>query len=102
MKLTWHIVAKDLRRLQLPLALWVAVFLAEFAIGVRLLYGSTLSFSTFLVYQETDLVLSGLKAAIGYLLVPALIFEDVLVDTTAFWPTRPISGARLLAAKPSD
>lgn len=99
MNLTWHIVAKDLRRLRLPLALWVALFFAEFAVGLRLLNGSPLSYSSFDNLQTFYWVLFALHAMIGYLLVASLIFDDPLVGTTAFWPTRPISGARLIGAK---
>ncbi len=99
MKLTWHIVIKDLRRLRLPLALWVCAFLLEFAVGLRLLNGSAFSFASFNDIQTFDLLLFAPRAAIGYLLVAALIFDDPLVGTTAFWPTRPISGARLMGAK---
>jgi hypothetical protein len=99
MKLTWHIVAKDLARLKLPVALWVAFFLGEFAIGVRLLSGPVSTPSTFQDCLASETMLFGLKVALGYLLVAGLVFEDGLIETTAFWPTRPISGARLLGAK---
>jgi hypothetical protein len=99
MKLTWHIVAKDLRRLMGLLALWLAMYVAEFAIGARLLSGAVHSVTTFQAYQGVDGILTTLRFAIGYLLVAMLVFEDPLVGNTAFWPTRPISGARLLGAK---
>lgn len=99
MRLTWHIVWKDLTRLRLPLALWVALFLSEFALGARLLSASAISFPVFERIQSSDAVLYALRVAAGYLLVAALVFEDPLVGTTAFWPTRPISGGRLMGAK---
>jgi len=99
MKLTWHIVVKDLRRLLVPLAVWTAIFLSEILVGARLLYGNPTSASAFKEFQSLAAVLYGLRISIGFLLVPALVFEDGLVDTSAFWPTRPISGLRLLGAK---
>lgn len=99
MKLTWHIVKKDLRRLSPTLALWIAVFLGEFMIGLRLLHGDATSPLIFERYRIAEAALFGGQAAVGYLLVAWLVLEDALVDTAAFWPTRPISGARLMGAK---
>lgn len=99
MKLTWQIVKKDLLRLRLPLALWALTFLWEFALGVRLLRGEATDLYLFERLKLYDLVACGLQMAIGYVLVAALVHEDPLVGTTSFWPTRPISGLRLLGAK---
>lgn len=99
MNLTWHIVAKDLARLRIPLAVWVVLFLAEFAVGVRLLNGSPMTLESFEGIQVFDGLLGFLHGVIGFFLVAALVFEDPLVGTTAFWTTRPISGGRLLGAK---
>jgi len=99
MKLTWHIVAKDLRRLRAPLALWIATFLVEFSIGLGLLHSNSLAFRSFQGIQAFDVILNLVRMATGYLLVASLVYDDSLVGTTAFWPTRPISGIRLLGAK---
>ncbi len=99
MKLTLHIIRKDLRRLGSVLVLWALVYLAEFVAGARLLHEGIGNMYQFDRYQIFTWIMVGLKYAIGYLLTAALIHEDPLVGTTAFWPTRPISGARLLGAK---
>jgi hypothetical protein len=99
MRLTWNIVWKDLTRLRLPMALWACLFLWEFAIGVRLLRGSTPDLNVFDRLRLYDYVAYGLQVAVSYILVAALIHEDPLVGSSAFWPTRPISGLRLLGAK---
>ncbi len=99
MKLTWLIVWKDLARLRLALALWAAAFLWEYALGVRLLAGNIPDLSLFERLRLYDVVAFGLQGVIGYILIAALIHEDPLVGSTAFWPTRPISALRLLGAK---
>ena len=99
MRLTWHIVLKDLTRMRLPMAFWAALFLAEFAVGVRFLNAGAMSLAAYLQLQILDGILFGLRVVIGYLMIAALMFDDPLVGSTAFWPTRPISGPRLLVAK---
>src|ERR1019366_679305 len=58
-----------------------------------------MSFASYGQLQILDAILFGLRVAIGYLMIAALMFDDPLVGSTAFWPTRPISGPRLLVAK---
>lgn len=99
MRLTLHIVRKDLVRMRLPMALWAACFLWEFAIGLRTLHGPAPDLNVFLRLTLYGNVAYWIQAVVGYVLIAALIHEDPLVGTTAFWPTRPISGARLLGAK---
>lgn len=99
MRLTWHMVWKDLTRLRLMLALWLAVFLLEYALGIRLLCGSAQDLYPFERMRLLDMAVFALRGVIGYLLVAALILEDPLVGSTAFWATRPISRRRLLGAK---
>ncbi len=99
MRLTWHMVWKDLTRLRLALALWLAVFLLEYALGIRLLCGSAQDFYLFERIRLLDVAVFGLRGVVGYLLVAALVLEDPLVGSNAFWPTRPISRRRLLGAK---
>jgi hypothetical protein len=99
MRLTWHMVWKDLTRLRLVLALWFAVFVLEYALGIRLLCGGAQDFYLFERIRLLDWAVFGLRGVIGYVLVAVLILEDPLVGSTAFWPTRPISRRRLLGAK---
>ncbi len=99
MNLTWHIVKKDLRALRLPLGLWLLTIVAKLAIGVVLLTSDTTAGSEwFLRMDASAKILAGLEC-VSFVLVAAIIQEDMLVGTTAFWKTRPISGARLLCAK---
>ena len=99
MRLTWHIVQKDFRRLWLPLALWLVLVLAHTVLLTRaagLIDSSPVQFDGLGYYAGTWGVIG---RTIGFILAAWLVMEDSLVDTRAFWPTRPISGARLLAAK---
>jgi hypothetical protein len=99
MKLTWHIVLKDLRRLRIPISVWMLSYVAQFLVGARLLSGSVTMASGFQSTMEACGGLNLIQFVVGFLLIPELIFEDALVDASAFWPTRPISGGRLLGAK---
>lgn len=91
MKLIWHIAKKDLQRLRWPLLLLGAIVGAQYAAWwmVR---------ATNAKYPETVTVLWALHLLVAWLLVPQFVHEDPLLGT-AEWRVRPISGARLLAAK---
>ena len=99
MNLTWHIVKKDLRALKWPLLLWLLLIVTKLGIGVALLNAEGSEGLEW--FAKMDALAKGLTAFefISFVLVAALIQEDLLVGTTAFWMTRPISGARLLRAK---
>lgn len=99
MNLTWHIVKKDLRALKWPLGLWLLCIVAKLGVGVMLLNASGDEGIEW--FQQMDILAKGLAAAEGlsFVLVAALIQEDLMVGTTAFWMTRPIAGGRLLRAK---
>ncbi|HEY5079206.1 MAG TPA: hypothetical protein VII43_05140 [Opitutaceae bacterium] len=99
MNLTWHIVAKDFRRLRVPISVWMLAYVVQFAVGARLLSGAVFNPGAFQTNQATCQFLSLIQFVVGFMLVPELIFDDPLVGTRAFWPTRPISGARLLGSK---
>jgi len=110
MKLVWHIAAKDLRRLAWPLAGWLA-----------LLAGTTiwLSVVSIPMNREVDrarrmvqlphewihgvdsfmILIGALVLLMAVVLAAFLVLQDPPVGTATFWATRPISGARLLAAK---
>ncbi len=98
MKLTLHILGKDLRRQRGRLAWWVAVLVAKTALGFALLAGDA---PGYLAQHagEASILLVGLDIGLCFLLAALLVQEDLLVGTRAFWLTRPVSGARLLAAK---
>ena len=99
MNLTWHIVKKDLRALRWPLVLWTLLIVTKLGMGVVLLTADgTEGEAWFVRIDGTAKLLAALECA-GFVLVAALVQEDLLVGTTAFWVTRPISGGRLLRAK---
>lgn len=101
MNLTWHIVKKDLRALKWPLLLWTLLIVGKLGVGVLLLRTpgtDAEEINSLMHLQAVTYILTGLEC-ISFVLAAALIQEDLLVGTSAFWVTRPISGARLLRAK---
>jgi hypothetical protein len=98
MSLTWHIVRKDIRRFWIPLVLLSALAVLRFGVGGSLLTANEpdrVWFNHMAVYAN---VLWGIGLFVTFLLVAAVVQEDSLASPS-FWQTRPISGARLLAAK---
>ena len=101
MNLTWHIFKKDLRALKWPLLLWTLLIAAKLGVGVLMLRTSGADveqINSLMHLQVFAYLLAGLEC-VSFVLAAALIQEDLLVGTSAFWVTRPISGARLLRAK---
>ncbi len=99
MNLTWHIVKKDLRALKWPLLVWALIVAFKLGVGVTLLTADgTEGQEWFARLNMLAKLMAGFEG-VCFVLVAALIHEDGLVGTTAFWMTRPISGARLLGAK---
>jgi hypothetical protein len=99
MNLTWHIVKKDLRALRWPILLWVLVIVTKLGIGVAMLTADGTEGPEW--FRRLDMfskVMAGIEG-VCFVFMAALIHEDLLVGTTAFWMTRPISGGRLLRAK---
>lgn len=99
MKIVWHIFKKDLRRLWLPVVIWGAVIVMQF---LAWHYASARRMNGFSAEQgpvNAVMVLWGLHLLAAWLLVPQLLHDDPLVSDNAGWRARPISGARLLAAK---
>ena len=99
MKITWHIVKKDFRRLQVPLVFWALLLVAQILIGVRLLHGDGDNLEWFGRLGLYGNLFFALDLIVTYVLVAMLIHDDPLVGSRVFWLTRPISGARLLGAK---
>jgi hypothetical protein len=89
-----HIVRKDLLRLRYLVALWFVVLIADCLCESGVITLTTLNDT------ETALrFLTLIKNLAAFMLVAFLVQEDNLVDTNAFWLTRPISGSRLFLAK---
>ncbi len=99
MKLVWHIVRKDLRRMRVPLALWALVLAGKNEMGVDLLHGDAADLVHLDLMRMSIAVFVGVDVFVNLILVGLLVQEDALVGTNSFWFTRPISGGRLLAAK---
>jgi hypothetical protein len=108
MKLTWHIVKKDLQRHRWALAFLAAILGLEVWIGFRAFADDQPGYGTFLFSSGSLWEAHNSSLAVGlvvlefllsYSLVSAFVHEDPLVGAQAEWRTRPISGARLLGAK---
>ena len=97
MKLVWHIIWKDLRRMRWLLVLWSGVILLQYA-AWRAGAGD-LKVGTALGVSDLVVALWVLHLVIAWLLVPQVLQDDALRDPGAAWQTRPISRGRLLAAK---
>ena len=104
MRLVWHIVRKDMRRLALPMVAWLVLIVVP-ALAFRLtsptVEGHVASSISTLVGGASIWIrlVVAIQLLIGYVLAGALVMEDSIVETNGFWLTRPIGKARLLAAK---
>ncbi len=99
MKLTWNIVRKDLARIWLPWLIWVALVVADIGLGSRMIRGDLVNQAT---QYEADVyrrAINGLFVIVGYILAAWLVQLDCPLNSESEWMTRPISGARLFAAK---
>lgn len=99
MRLVLHIVGKDFRRLRWPLGGWLAVVAARLGIGFSLVMSGGFLGMADNRLQALTTALLVLGLLLTFVLTAMLVQEDSLVGATQFWPTRPISGARLLGAK---
>lgn len=102
MSLVWHIARKDLRRLRVSLVLWGALIAAKLGVGALLVLGIGMDQARagfFDVLSNSSRAMAQFEALIGYLLVASVVHDDLMVGTTAFWMTRPISGVRMLLGK---
>jgi hypothetical protein len=102
MKLILHMVWKDMRRLRLPLTLWVLFMAAKllfFAFIAGVIGHPNLDWLSRVGYMRELILDFIVEPLIAYFLVAFLVYDDPLADRDAFWVTRPISGGRLLAAK---
>ncbi len=92
MNLILHVMAKDLRRLTWALALWAGA-------GVLAVVGMNVSGPPQSTLESLGLVAMFQFFGLSIALIAAIVQEDGLTESTAFWRTRPISGGRLLLAK---
>lgn len=96
MRLIWHIAKKDIRRMAPPVALWLAFMLATavwFAVsagtGMVLTSGDVEGWMR-MVNAFVALMLM-IHLVLPYFIVGAMVVEEPLVGSSAFWMTRPIS-----------
>ncbi len=104
MNLIWHLAKKDLRRMVLPVALWLAflglpaLWLARVHVPEEVVLGdAVMSWSNVIGALLTTVSL--MQVVAGAMLAGFLVLEDPAECTSALWMTRPITGWRLLAAK---
>jgi hypothetical protein len=104
MSLIWHLAWKDLRRLALPIAVWIG-FLAAFTLGFASVRppGALLPTSNSIMWVSrisgSFMIADLLTSFLAAVLAARWAQEDATRGTTAFWRTRPISGPRLFAGK---
>jgi hypothetical protein len=99
MRLLWHIVLKDLRRLRLPLTIWSALQLLAIVATDFIWSLQTLPSAQMEGLINAASVLHPLSWLAAFDFTVRLIQEDSPARTDTFWRTRPISGLRLLTAK---
>lgn len=94
-----HLVLKDVRRMLPALLVWLLMQLLLLEEAVRFLHFPAQGYErfgfSFMVMSAGSLF----WMLLSLLLTVSLLREDPLVDSSAFWVTRPISGLRLLSAK---
>ena len=98
MNLTLNIVRKDLVRMRLWLACWAALLVAPILMGAWFVGHNPFEKRDGDLQSEVA-ILTGVQVFVAYLLTILVLQEDSVVGTRQFWLTRPISRARLLAAK---
>lgn len=102
MKLTWHIITKDLRSQAWAMAIWITLLVAKVAVSAAAFAQAGEDGASFEQLGLSYDLLAILETVFCFLLAAAIVLEDALVGPSVFWVTRPISGRRLLAAKLSS
>jgi hypothetical protein len=95
-KRTLNIVGKDLRRVAWPLVLWAVIAVCEQAFVWKQLWFAPIDSKTL---GRVLQVLSSLEFGVTFLVAAAIVQQDRLVGTNAWWLTRPVSRGRLFVAK---
>ncbi|MEO7413769.1 MAG: hypothetical protein ABIZ81_10455, partial [Opitutaceae bacterium] len=100
MKLIWHIITKDARRLWPLVLLWSVLFslhrFAEWQVDHATTAENAEALARLKFIEILTFVVQLLTA---YIFAATLVLEDSPIGTSTFWPTRPIAGVRLLVAK---
>lgn len=94
MKLTWHIIKKDLLQYRWSLAFWLACFAYIFLFQERIDFQGNPELKSYfrLTSLMTILVFSGA-------MLISIVQQDPPMGASVFWRTRPISPGRMLVAK---
>jgi hypothetical protein len=104
MRLLWHMVAKDLRRMAWPTGAWL-IFIAATTWGFQAITlarrgNIEVEAATWASTRSIwSIVIVATQFVIAFVLVGVVVVEDPFTGTTAFWQTRPIRNTRLFAAK---
>jgi hypothetical protein len=80
------------------IAVWAAVLAVPILLGISILRTEPAA-TDWTILAKANVFWIGLQLLLAYLLTVLLVQEDAVMGTRQFWCTRPISGARLLAAK---
>jgi hypothetical protein len=99
MKQLAHLLAKDIRFLRLPLALWLLAVAAQAALAGSGVAARHDDLALAMVFEVLTSLVPLVRMVLVCILVPLLVHADSLVGTEAFWLTRPISRRTLLAEK---
>jgi len=99
MNLTLHLIRKDLRQFRLPALFWSALVAAQILFTTWLLFPDTSDNSWYMMMCGFVNLLYFLGLVFGYLFAGMIVLADPPASNVAQWPTRPIAGLRLLAAK---
>ncbi len=82
-----------------PVALWCALVVARAVLPWLAMGSAAADEATFSFWGAILRLMQTAEVCVGCVLVAALVHEDHVTGTTAWWMTRPISGGRLLGAK---
>lgn len=99
MNLIFAVVKKDARALAGRMAWWLGLMILKLAVGAWLFLSPDVTRAMVDAAGYALIVLALTEGALLFLLAALLVREDAPVGENTFWRTRPLSGARLLAAK---
>ena len=99
MNLTLHLVAWDLRYLRPYLGLWLGLVILQAGLVGYAPQFSLVEMGHVFSLSSLAWLVAVLKICLLAVLVARLVHKDSTIGSTAFWLSRPVSGARLLAGK---
>jgi hypothetical protein len=98
-KLVAHLIRKDLRAVVIVALIWIVLMAIELALQLSGAAARPYDLRRPSLLHMLKSFLPFAEVAIAALIVSLVIHEDPLVDTRAFWLTRPISRSQLFLAK---